>query len=107
MKAALAVFLLVFAVALAKGEPTYADGYRVASAENRPLLVWVGQPRPAGDYGRVVHCEAPAFPGVVGKGCVVATPDGRGGLLRLRDMAGTPTPGQVADVLKPAPVCRT
>lgn len=80
---------------------TYAEQYAEAIRTGKPLLVWVGQPRPTGNYGDVLACEAPTFPGIAGAGCVVATPDGRGGLLRLRDLTGTPTPADVNGVLSP------
>jgi hypothetical protein len=75
------------ALALAFAAPSYAEQYAKAIQENKPLVVFVGQP--AKPVGNCVCVSCESFAEVKSTGVVIGVPDGTG--LRRLDLAGQPT----------------
>lgn len=90
------------ALALAFAPPTYAEQYAKAVKENKPLVVFVGQP--AKHVGHCVCVSCDSFADVTATGVVIGFPDGNG--LRRHDLAGQPTAERIRRAIsdvKPTP----
>jgi hypothetical protein len=83
------------ALALAFAPPTYTEQYAKAVKENKPLVVFVGQPVRRVGNCLCVSCET--FPEAKTTGVVIGLPDGAG--LRRVDLAGEPTVDTIREAI--------
>ena len=88
------------ALAFASPKSNYAESYKKASAEGKPLIVFVGQP--ANDVAGCVCVRVEAFPECEGPAVVIGLPSVAG--LRRVDLPGKPTAESIQRLL-PAGRC--
>jgi len=86
------------ALAFAPAKPTYAESYKKAVAEAKPLLVFVGQP--AREITGCVSVAVEAFPEVDSPAVIVGLPSAAG--LRRIDLPGKPTMESIRAAVKSA-----
>ena len=88
------------ALAFASPKASYAESYKKASVEGKPLIVFVGQP--AKDVAGCVYVRVEAFPECEGPAVIIGVPSAAG--LRRVDLPGKPTVESIQRLL-PAGRC--
>lgn len=83
------------ALAFSPAKPTYAESYRQAVAEAKPLIVFIGQP--AKELTGCVCVAVEALPQAESPAVIVGVPSGSG--LRRIDLPGRPTNDRIRAAL--------